>query len=157
MNDHRSRVMPGRADIQGLQLLESCSFHWIFDGATRRFRRTPRDAAVRSESAEAWTEYHHLQIDDARSCFAVGLDENRAQVLRAWLHTDPCHHCGRDVRSTGEHLGGIPGWKTRFRVHDRFALNGAGKRHPLRPFGGWGPQGSGPIAVQHRWGGRGEE
>ncbi len=41
MNDHPSRVMPGRADIQGLKLLESCSFHWIFDGATRR---VPTDA-----------------------------------------------------------------------------------------------------------------
>ena len=75
MLQHPSQVMPGRANIQGLQLLESCSFHWIFDGATRRFRRTPRDAAVWSESSEAWTEYHHLEIDEARSCFVVGLDE----------------------------------------------------------------------------------
>jgi hypothetical protein len=151
MNDHPSQVMPGRASIQGLQLLESCSFHWIFDGATRRFRRTPRDAAVWPESSEAWTEYHHLEIDDARSCFVVGLDSAGSRVLRAWLHTEPCHRCGRDARSTDEVRLGIPGWKTRFRVHDhRFALSRHGGRHPLRPFGGWGPTRVGTLTIGER-------
>ena len=140
MIDHPSQVMPGRASIQGLQLLESCSFHWIFDGATRRFRRTPRDAAVWPGSPEAWTEYQHLEIDDARSCFVVGLDKAGSRVLRAWLHIEPCQRCGRDVRSTDELQPGALAWTTRLRVHDyRFALPRDGGRHRLRPFGGWGP------------------
>lgn len=151
MNDQPSQVMPGRADIQGLLLLESCSFHWIFDGATRRFRRTPRDAAVWPESSAAWTEYHHLEIDDARSWFVVGLDEAGSRVLRAWLHTEPCHRCGRDLRSSDELQVGILTWKTRLRVHDdRFALPRDGGRHPLRPFGGWGPPRVGAVTIGER-------
>lgn len=151
MNDHPSRVMPGRADIQGLKLLESCSFHWIFDGATRRFRRTPRDASVWPESSGAWTEYHRLEIDDARSCFVVGLDETGTRVLRAWLHTDPCHRCGREVRSTDELQVGILAWKTRLRANDRFAPSRVGGRHPLRPYGGRSPSQTGSNAVSE-WG-----
>lgn len=138
MNDHPSRVMTGWADVQGLQLLESCSFRWIFDGATRRFRRTPRDAMVWLDSPAEWTEYHHLEIDDARSCFVVGLDESGTRVLRAWLHTDPCRRCERDGSSTGELQQRIVVWKERLRVRDaRLALGRDGGRHPLRPFGGW--------------------
>ena len=144
MNDHPPPVMPGRADIQGLQLLESCSFSWIFDGTTRRFRRTPRDARVWLESQAEWTEYHRLEIDDARSCFVVALDEANARVLRAWLHSDPCPRCGRDGSSTSELESRIQEWKARLRVRDvRFALFGEGVRHAVRPFGGWArPEGA---------------
>jgi hypothetical protein len=102
MTDRSPRVVPGRAEIQGLQLLESCSFRWIFDGATRRFRRTPRDAAVWFEWPGEWTGYHHLEIDEARSCFSVGLDEAGTRVVRAWLHSDPCRRCGPDGGLAGE-------------------------------------------------------
>lgn len=102
MNDHPSTAMPGRADVQGLQLLESCSFHWIFDGTTRRFRRTPRNAMVWLDTPAEWTEYHHFEIDEARSCFVVGLDEAGTGVLRDWLHADPCHRCERDRTSSDE-------------------------------------------------------
>jgi hypothetical protein len=81
MNDHPSRVMTGRADVQGLQLLESCSFRWIFDGATRRIRRTPRDATVRDgtstgelqQSILAWKE--QLRVRHAR--LVLGRDGGR--------------------------------------------------------------------------------
>lgn len=96
------RATPGRPDIQGLLLLESCSFRWIFDVAAHRFRRTPRDARVWLDSTESWTEYHTLDIDDSRSCFVVGLDEAGTHMLRAWLHTDPCARCGRGERATGD-------------------------------------------------------
>ncbi len=101
MLQHPPRVTPGRPDILGLQLLESCSFRWIFDVATRRFRRSPRDARVWLHSTVAWTKYHTLDIDDSRSCFAVGLDEAGTHILRAWLHTDPCDRCGRGEHSRG--------------------------------------------------------
>jgi hypothetical protein len=97
MLQHPSRVRPGRPDIQGLQLLESCSSRWIFDVTAHRFRRSPRDARVWLDSSEAWTEYHSLEIDDSRSCFVVELDEGGTSVLRAWLHTDPCDRCGRET------------------------------------------------------------
>ena len=96
MLQHPHRVDPGRADILGLQLLESCAFRWIFDVRTHRFRRTPRDARVWFESPEAWTEYHRLAIDESRSSFMVELDEAGTQILRAWLHSDPCERCRRD-------------------------------------------------------------
>lgn len=151
MNDHPPRVVPGRAEIQGLQLLESCSFRWIFDGATHRFRRTPRDAAVWSESPADWTDYHHLEIDDARSCFVVGLNEARTSVLRAWLHSDPCRRCGGDGRSTGDLQLRIQAWKDRLRVIEpRLVLSPNGSRHPLRAFGGWGVPGGNPVTTEGR-------
>jgi hypothetical protein len=102
MIEHPSRAIPGRADIQGLQLLESCSFRWIFDETTHRFRRTPRDAKVGFDSPAAWTDYHHLEIDESRSCFVVELDEPGTRVLRAWLHADPCRRCEWGGSSTGD-------------------------------------------------------
>ena len=83
------------ADIQGLQLLESCSSRWIFDVTTRRFRRTPRDTAVWLKSPDDWMDYHRLDVDHDRSCFVVGLDEGGTRKLRAWLHSEPCDRCGR--------------------------------------------------------------
>ena len=103
MFQHPFRAVSGRAAVvQGLQLLESCSFRWIFDDTTHRFRRTPRDARVWLECPEDWAEYHHLKIDESRSCFAVALDEGGTRILRAWLHHDPCQRCGRGDRSTGD-------------------------------------------------------
>jgi hypothetical protein len=108
MLQHPLWATQGRPDIQGLQLLESCSFRWIFDVGAHRFRRSPRDARVWLDSSEAWTEYHSLDIDESRSCFAVALDEAGTRMLRAWLHTDPCHRCGRDARSTADLQVRIP-------------------------------------------------
>jgi hypothetical protein len=156
MNHLPPRVVPGRAEIQGLQLLESCSFRWIFDGATNRFRRTPRDAAVWSESLADWTEYHHLEIDEARSCFVVRLDEERTRVVRAWLHSDPCRRCGRDGRSTGDLQLRIRAWKDRLRVLEpRLVLSPNGGRHPLRAFGGWGLSRGHTVTMERRGSGRG--
>lgn len=156
MNDNSPRVMPGRAEIQGLQLLESCSFRWIFDAATHRFRRMPRDAAVWFESLAEWTEYHHLQIDEARSCFVVGLDEARTRVVRAWLHSDPCRHCGQDGRSTGELQPRARAWKDRLRgLEPRLVASPYGGRHPLRPFGGWGLSRGDTVTTEGRQAGHG--
>jgi hypothetical protein len=94
--------------IQGLQLLESCSFTWIFDGATRLFRRMPRDSMVSLDIPAGWVPYHRLDVDELHSCFAVVLNEAGTGILRAWLHSDPCSRCSRPRR-----------------------------RHPLRPYGGW--------------------
>lgn len=109
MLQNPSRVTLGRAEIQGLQLLESCSFRWIFDGTTRRFLRTPRDARVWLDAPEAWTEYHHLEIDEARSCFVVELDDARTRLLRAWLHTDRCHRCRDGERAA---VSSVSGWSS---------------------------------------------
>jgi hypothetical protein len=82
-------------DIQGLQLLESCAFTWLFDDATHLFRRMPRDARVGHDGLTAWTPYHRLEIDGSRSCFVVWLDEAGTRRLRAWLHVHPCERCSR--------------------------------------------------------------
>ena len=107
MLQHPFRAGAGRPDIQGLQLLESCSFRWIFDGAAHRFRRSPRDARVWLDSTAAWTKYHSLEIDEARSCFVVELEEGGTRMLRAWLHTDPCGRCSRDGRRVADRQAGI--------------------------------------------------
>lgn len=83
----------GRAEIQGLQVLESCGFTWIFDEATLRFRRVPRHAGVGLDVPAGWTPYHRLEIDGARNSFVVALNEAGTRILRAWLHIEPCERC----------------------------------------------------------------
>ena len=73
-------------DIQGLQILESCAFTWVFDGATRRYRRMSREARFGLDNLTDWRPYDHLEIDGSRACFVVALDEAGSQVVRAWLH-----------------------------------------------------------------------
>lgn len=89
MLQDQPRVIPGRATIQGLQLLESDAFTWIFDRATFLFRRVPRDAGVNPDVPAGWTPYYRLEIDEARSCFMVALDEAGTRLLRARLRVDP--------------------------------------------------------------------
>jgi hypothetical protein len=138
MIERPARAVPGRADIQGLQLLESCSFTWIFDGATHRFRRVPRNARVSMEVPAQWAQYHQLEIDESRSCFVVELDREGIRILRAWLHVDPCVRCRRDDSSLGDLQLRILSWKQRLRSRDpRVGAPRDSGRHPLRPFGGW--------------------
>ena len=139
MIEDPQRVVPGRAAIQGLQVLESCGFTWIFDSATRLFRRIPRDARVSLGVPMAWTPYVRLEIDESRSCFVVVLHEAGTRILRAWLHADPCDRCCPEWEPLGDSKSRIVWWKERLRVVDRRI----GRRHPLRPFGGWlGAEGS---------------
>ena len=93
MFEHRTRTIPGHAETAGLQLLESCSFTWIFDGAAHRFRRVPRGAPGGLKVPAPWAEYHRLELDEARSCFTVELDRHGTRILRVSLHGDPCPHC----------------------------------------------------------------
>lgn len=137
MTDDPPRVVPGRADIQGLQVLESCAFTWIFDGATLRFRRMPRDAHVNLDVPTAWTPYHRLEIDDSRASFMVALDEGGTRVLRAWFHAEPCDRCRPPWRAIGASHEEILWWKDRLNVVDRrFTVSRLGRNHLLRPFGG---------------------
>src|SRR5688500_13834907 len=46
MIEHWAAALSGRADMAGLQVLESCSSTWIFDEAAHRFRRVSRGAPV---------------------------------------------------------------------------------------------------------------
>ncbi|MEW6475779.1 MAG: hypothetical protein AB1679_26280 [Actinomycetota bacterium] len=123
-------------DIQGLQLLESCAFTWVFDGATRRFRRAPREAAVDREGLSDWRPYHHLEIDGSRACFRVTLDEAGSYALRAWIHVDPCVRCSPGHETLGDSKQRILWWKEQLRVVNR-RVAAPRSRHPLRPFGGW--------------------
>ena len=93
MIEHLARAVPGRADMAGLQLLESCSFTWIFDRAAHRFRRVPRGAPGGLKVPAPWAEYHRLEIDESRSCFTVELDRHGTRILRVSLHGSPCPHC----------------------------------------------------------------
>lgn len=105
---HSSVGIPGRAEVQAVQILESCSFTWIFDTATHRFRRVPRDATVSLELPAPWASYRRLDIDDDRSCFTLELDDGAR--IRAWLHAEPCSRCGRSGPPAGEPWHG-PWWK----------------------------------------------
>jgi len=121
--------------VEGLHLLESCAFTWIFDSTSRHFRRIPRAARVGHDAWSTWTTYDHLEIDGARGCFVVVLDEERGRVLRAWLHADPCRRCSPEWESLGDPRHRIGWWREELRVVERRSTRSG--RHPLRPFGGW--------------------
>ncbi len=131
-------VIRGRAEIQDVQVLDSCAFTWIFDGATRLFRRIPRYAHVSLDAPSPWTPYHRLDIDSRRSCFVVRFNEEETRLLRAWLHVDPCDRCSAEWETLGDSKQRLQWWKQRLNVVDQRLLRGQiGRNHPLRPFGGW--------------------
>ena len=94
MIEYLAAALSGRPDMAGIQVLESCSSTWIFDGASQRFRRVPRGAPVSLAVPARWAEYHRLEIDEPRSCFTVELDPQGTRLLRVSLHRDPCPRCG---------------------------------------------------------------
>jgi hypothetical protein len=94
MIEHLAAALSGRPDMAGIQVLESCSSTWIFDGASQRFRRVPRGAPVSLAVPARWADYHRLEIDESRSCFTVELDLQGTRLLRVSLHRDPCARCG---------------------------------------------------------------
>jgi hypothetical protein len=94
MIEHLATALFGRADMAGLQVLESCSSTWIFDRASHRFRRVPRGAPVSLAVPAHWAEYHCLELDESRSSFTVELDPDGTRLLRVSLHGDPCPRCG---------------------------------------------------------------
>ena len=101
MLEHLARAIPGREDIAELQLLESCSFTWVFDRPAHRFRRVPLGAPLNLEVPAPWAEYHRLDIDESHACFTVELDGLGTRILRVSLHRDPCTHCRRVGRRSG--------------------------------------------------------
>jgi hypothetical protein len=135
MIEDPQRIMPGTAGIEGLQLLESCGFAWIFDCTSRHFRRIPRAARVGYDAWSAWTTYHRLEIDETRGCFLVVLDDAGGRALRAWLHADPCRRCSPEWETLTDSRHSIRWWKEELRVVERRSTRSG--RHPLRPLGGW--------------------
>jgi hypothetical protein len=131
--EERQRVVPRRAKIEGLRVLQSCTSTWMFDTVALRFCRVPRDAAMAVNSPTAWSVYERLEINEPRSSFVVVLDEGRTRVVRAWLHTDPCDRCRPEPESLDDSKQRIRWFKARLGVVER----PTGRTHPLRPFGGW--------------------
>jgi hypothetical protein len=131
MIEDPQRVGPVPVALQGLHLLESCAFTWIFDGATHLFRRVPRNARVTLGIPAAWTPYSRLELDTTRSSFVVVLDETGTRLLRAWLHVDPCDRCTPEAAMAADAKTHILWWKEQLKVVSRQPR----KPHPLRPFG----------------------
>ena len=99
--EHLAAAFRVRADMAGLQVLESCSSTWIFDEASHRFRCVPRGAPVSLAVPARWSEYHRIELDESRSRFTVELDPDGTRLLRVALHRDPCPRCrnaGRGLR-----------------------------------------------------------
>ena len=82
-----------------LQRLESCQGVWIFDKAYRRFCRVRPDG--RPPPVAEWSAYYHLEVDIARGCFSIALNEHGTSVLRSWFHVAPCRFCGTPVPQSG--------------------------------------------------------
>ena len=91
---------PGWDDVEGLRMLESCAFTWIFDVSTLLFRRMPRNAYTSFHVPTQWTPYFRLEIDECRFSFSVTLNEAGTRMLRASLHADPCDRCRPLVERT---------------------------------------------------------
>jgi hypothetical protein len=101
--------LPRPSEGGSVRILESCSYTWIFDGVTHKFRRIPRDATVSLELPAPWAPYRRLDVDEERACFTVELGD--AMRIRAWLHGEPCPRCGRSDPSPGRERWGGPWWR----------------------------------------------
>lgn len=78
-----------------VRILESCHSLWLFDQGRMRFRRLPRGSDLELPSTDRdWTEYHSFDLDLTAGTFVVGLSVDGTWLQRAWVHDDPCPHCG---------------------------------------------------------------
>lgn len=77
------------------RILESCHSLWLFDPCRMRFRRLPRGVDFQLPGAEReWATYHTFDLELSTGMLVVGLNLDGTQLLRAWVHTDLCRHCG---------------------------------------------------------------
>jgi hypothetical protein len=79
-----------------LRVLHSCHSTWYFDPARRRFQRVPHGLDV--APAGEWAPYHRLEVDTSGS-FMVTLNDEDTRILRSWVHTEGCPHCGLGERT----------------------------------------------------------
>jgi hypothetical protein len=78
-----------------VRVLSSCHSLWLFDPARMRFRRLPRGAHLGVPATDSdWTDYHSFELDLAAGMFVIGLNPEGTRLLRAWVHDEPCRHCG---------------------------------------------------------------
>ncbi|HET9441694.1 MAG TPA: hypothetical protein VFO65_00135 [Acidimicrobiales bacterium] len=77
-----------------LQVVESCSYRWLFDRERRRFRREPRGARLGGFVDTPWQEYHRLDFPDGGDSFVVALDARGTRLMSAPGHGESCA-CGR--------------------------------------------------------------
>ena len=78
-----------------LIVLESCHSTWIFDARQLRFYRILKGVAAGGRRVSTvWRPYWDLEIDSARECFTVFLDEARTHLIRSSRHTQDCVRCG---------------------------------------------------------------
>jgi len=78
-----------------VRILESCHSLWLFDPGRMRFRRLPRGAELDVPCSDRdWIGYHSLDLDLVTGTFVVGLNLEGTRLLRAWVHDEPCRHCG---------------------------------------------------------------
>ena len=82
--------------------LRSCHSLWIFDVEHQRFRRLPGADSADIAGSGDWQPFVALHVDSASGGFRVTLNEDHTQILRSWLHDDPCRHCQSDGAHTGE-------------------------------------------------------
>ena len=96
MFQHPFRAVSGRAAVvQGLQRPQSCSFRWIFDDTTHRFRRTPRERPGMARVSRGFGGIPPPQNPRVRGPVrGPALDEGRNRIRRAWLHHYPCQRRG---------------------------------------------------------------
>jgi hypothetical protein len=75
-------------------ILESCHSLWLFEPGRMRFRRLPRGVHLDTPAVDRdWTAYQRLDVDLATGMFVIALNPDGTQLLRAWVHDNPCRHC----------------------------------------------------------------
>ncbi|MGH9292173.1 MAG: hypothetical protein ACRDZ6_05270 [Acidimicrobiales bacterium] len=86
------REMPAGAD---LLVLDSCHSTWLFDVATKRFRRILKGLDVDPAlAATDWRNYERLELSEGSEAFAVVLNPAGTRRIRSWRHAEGCEQCG---------------------------------------------------------------
>jgi hypothetical protein len=121
-------------------------FSWFFDLPRRRFRRVPAGTTVTGPVPPgAWVAYHRIDLHGEAGSFAVTLNPQGTRILRAWLHVQPCRHCGQEASpegSTAELTQLVERWRAELRAVEHDGRRDAGSRgwaaaRARRPFSVW--------------------
>ncbi|MGH9024174.1 MAG: hypothetical protein ACRDV9_13920 [Acidimicrobiia bacterium] len=86
------------AGIAGAEviLVGSCDSIAILDLVRQRFQRVPKSMDLSgSDLTGEWRRFFRFELDPQAGAFTLALNEANTEVIRSWVHVDPCLHCQR--------------------------------------------------------------
>lgn len=83
-----------------LEVLESCSYTFVFDTDRHRFRRVPRGTRIDPLAPGEWQPYEKVTLDADTGVFRVVLNRAGTRLMSAGWHGKDCP-CETPVAASG--------------------------------------------------------